>query len=65
MNDFTLIIIICIYFIATHLIGKYIGRKREIGYGKSILWSILFSPLVGLVITLMSKRVDDVPFKAN
>ena len=61
MKDLTLIIIVCIYIIATHLIGKYIGRNREIGYGKSIFWSILFSPLIGLIITLMSQRVDDKP----
>ena len=60
MKDLTLIIIVCIYFIATHLNGKYIGRKRAIGYGKSILWSILFSPIIGLIITLLSKRVDDI-----
>jgi len=52
------IIIIAIFIIATHLIAEHIGKKRKIGYNQSIFWSVLFSPIVGLIITLMSKRID-------
>jgi Na+-driven multidrug efflux pump len=52
------ILIIAIYIVMTHLIAQYIGTKRKIGYGKSILWSILFSPIIGLIITLLSKPID-------
>jgi len=52
------IIIIVLYIILTHLIAQYIGTKREIGYGKSILWSILLSPIIGFVITILSKKTD-------
>lgn len=52
------IIIIVIYIALTHLVAQYIGTKRKIGYGKSILWSILFSPIIGLFITLSSKEID-------
>ena len=44
--------------IATHLIAQYIGTKRKIGYGKSVFWSILLTPLIGLIITLSSKKID-------
>jgi len=40
------------------LVAKYIGEKREIGYGKSVFWSILLSPIVGFIITKMSKLTD-------
>lgn len=53
------IIISAIYFILTHLVAKYIGEKREIGYGKSVFWSILLSPLIGFIITKMSKKLID------
>ena len=52
------IILIAIYIIATHLIAEHIGNKRKIGYNQSVFWSVLFSPIVGLIITLFSKRID-------
>jgi len=58
MNYF-LIITIIISIVLTHIIGQYIGTKREIGYGKSIFYSILFTPIIGFFITLLSKRVDN------
>ena len=47
-----------VYIVLTHLIAKHIGAKREIGYGKSVFWSILFTPIIGLIITKMSKPID-------
>ena len=52
------IAIIIIYIVLTHLIAQYIGVKREIGYGKSVFWSILLSPLVGFFITKMSNPIE-------
>lgn len=52
------IAMILAYIILTHLIAQHIGTKREIGYGKSVLWSILLSPIVGFIITRMSKLTD-------
>lgn len=51
-------IIILLYIVLTHLIAKYIGAKREIGYGMSIFWSILLSPIIGFMITILSKKTD-------
>jgi Na+-driven multidrug efflux pump len=50
------IAIIIIYIVLTHLIAQYIGAKREIGYGKSVFWSILCSPIIGFIITILSKK---------
>ncbi|WKK81095.1 hypothetical protein [Marivirga arenosa] len=36
------------------LVGA-IGSNRKIGFGMALLWSILLSPLVGLIITLFSE----------
>jgi len=43
--DYIWIAIIVVYIVLTHLIAKHIGAKREIGYGKSLFWSMLFSPI--------------------
>ena len=47
-----------VYIVLTHLIAKHIGEKREIGYGKSVFWSIVLTPIIGLIITKMSKPID-------
>jgi Na+-driven multidrug efflux pump len=57
MNYFSIIIFV-LYIVLTHLIAKYIGEKRKIGYGQSVFWSILLSPIIGFVITIMSKLTD-------
>ena len=56
--NYTLILTIVLYIASTHLIAQYIGTKRKIGYGLSVLWSILFSPIVGLIVTLLSKPIE-------
>jgi Na+-driven multidrug efflux pump len=56
--DYIWIAIIVVYIVLTHLIAKHIGAKREIGYGRSVFWSVLFSPIIGIIITKMSKPID-------
>ena len=58
MNFILVALTYLIYIVLTHLIAKNIGTKREIGYGKSILWSILFSPVIGYFVTKMSKPIE-------
>ena len=55
--NYNLIAVIVIYIVLTHLIAQYIGAKREIGYGESVFWSLLCSPIIGLIITKMSKPI--------
>ena len=56
--EYSWIAIIVIYIVLTHLIAKNIGEKREIGYGKSVLWSMVLTPMIGFFITKMSKQID-------
>jgi len=55
--EYIWIVIIVVYIVLTHLIAKHIGAKREIGYGKSVFWSMVFTPIIGLIITKMSKPI--------
>jgi hypothetical protein len=59
MNAYILIMIFVLYIVLTHLIGQYIGTKREIGYGKSILWSLSLTPIIGFIKTIISKPIDN------
>jgi len=54
--DYIWIAIIVVYILLTHLIAKYIGEKREIGYGKSVFWSLFGSPIIGFITTILSKK---------
>jgi len=56
--NYILIAVIVIYIVLTHLIAQHIGAKRKIGYGKSVFWSLLCSPIIGFIITKMSKPTD-------
>lgn len=56
--DYIWFTIIVVYIVLTHLIAKHYGAKRKIGYGKSVFWSLAFTPLIGLIITRMSKPID-------
>jgi hypothetical protein len=48
---------IVLYLLLCFLVAWFIGRKRNMGFGFSFLMCILFSPLIGLIITLFSKKI--------
>ncbi len=54
--DFVLLAVAALYFILSHLIAQYIGVHREMGYGKSLFYSILFTPVFGLIITFFAPK---------
>lgn len=56
--NYVWILIIVLYIVLAHLIAQYIGKKRAIGYGKSILVSVLFSPIIGLIVTSLSRKIE-------
>ncbi|MBN2481807.1 MAG: hypothetical protein JXB19_08710 [Bacteroidales bacterium] len=53
------IVLAAVYIVLTHMVAEYIGRKRKIGYGKTVLWSILLSPVIGIIIALTSPRIEN------
>ena len=40
------------------VIPYFIGSKRKIGYGLSALACLFLTPIIGLIITLSSKRIE-------
>jgi hypothetical protein len=50
---------ICGYFIS-----KYIGQKKRIGQYNSLVWTISFGAIFGLIISLISKK-EGAPYKTN
>ncbi|MHB1106374.1 MAG: hypothetical protein ACYCZ2_08420 [Lutibacter sp.] len=39
------------------LVGQ-LGKNRKIGFGWSFALSLFLSPIIGLIITLFSKKID-------
>lgn len=48
-----------VYIILTHFIAEYIGKNRAIGYGRSVFWCILLTPVIGIFIVLMSRKTKE------
>ena len=45
------------------LLVGVVGKDRKIGFGLAFLWAILLSPLIGLVIALLSdKKQEEIPY---
>ena len=54
--------IIFLWIIFSFVVG-WIGSKRNIGFWGAFLLSLLLSPLVGLIIALISKNIEDEAYK--
>ncbi len=48
--------------IVLSLLVGLLGDKRKIGFGWSFVLSLFLSPIIGLIITLFSKKKDSVDF---
>lgn len=47
-----------LFQIALSVLVGLLGRNRKIGFGLSFVLSLFLSPLIGLIITLFSKKND-------
>lgn len=47
-----------IAFLIFSLLVGMLGEKRKIGFGWSFVLSLFLSPIIGLIITLFSKKKD-------
>ena len=52
-----MIVGIIIWLIFSIIIG-IMGSNRRIGFARSFIFSILFSPIIGLIFTLTSKSLE-------
>lgn len=51
-----------IAFIIFSLLVAQLGKDRKIGFGWSFVISLLLSPLIGLIVTLCSKKNSEIDF---
>jgi Na+/melibiose symporter-like transporter len=55
-----------VWIVFSLLVGM-VGKEKNIGFGWAFFWSLLLSPLIGLIITLTSskKRVKSHAYKSH
>ena len=51
-----------LWIILSVVVGN-LGSKRTIGYGWALFWSLIFSPIIGVIIVLCYPRKEDVEYK--
>lgn len=52
-----------IMWLGLALLVGVVGKDRKIGFGLAFFWAILLSPIIGLVIALLSdKKQDNLPY---
>lgn len=43
----------------SYAIAHFLGKKRQIGFGWSLFFNLCFGPIIGLIITLLSRKYYD------
>jgi len=56
MTEIWVVIIFIFWYSGSLLISEFIGKKRKIGSEWSFFFGMVFSPVAGLLISLLSKK---------
>ena len=55
MNEYIVIVLFVVWYVLAMVISERVGKKKRIGVEWSFLISFLFSPIVGFMVTYLSK----------
>ncbi|NTV82860.1 MAG: hypothetical protein HGA23_00990 [Bacteroidales bacterium] len=58
MNAIWFSIIFTVWYILSLVVSEKIGKKRKLGEEWSFFLSFMLTPVVGLAVTLMTKKKD-------
>jgi|AntRauTorckE5430_2_1112549.scaffolds.fasta_scaffold18597_2 tryptophan-rich sensory protein len=50
------LLLLAVFIVFAFAIAHFLGRKRQIGFGWSFLFCLLFSPIFGFIITMLSRK---------
>ncbi|MBN1598773.1 MAG: hypothetical protein JW894_10795 [Bacteroidales bacterium] len=56
MKTFVIVLSAAVYIFLIHILAIYLQKNRGINYGKTVFWSVLFSPLIGYFIVILSRK---------
>jgi len=60
MEILVILFVLLINFGLVYVIAKFIGKKRLIGFGWSLALGIVATPVLGLIITLLSPKIKPI-----
>ncbi|MCK4638426.1 MAG: hypothetical protein KAT33_03305 [Bacteroidales bacterium] len=58
MNEILIIIIFLAWYILSLVISENIGKSRKIGTEWSFFFCMVLSPVIGIIITLVSTKIN-------
>lgn len=58
MNEILIIIIFLAWYILSLVISENIGKNRKIGTEWSFFFCMVLSPVIGIIITLVSTKIN-------
>ena len=56
--NYAWIVTVILFCALTHLVAEKVGKNREIGYGKTVLWSLLLTPIIAFFIAISSPKLN-------
>lgn len=59
MNEYLVILIFVLWYVLALVISENLGKKKKLGVEWSFFLSIMFSPVVGYVITRFSPNIEN------
>jgi len=65
MNEIIIIIIFLLWYILSLVISVNIGKKRKIGEEWSFFFCMILSPVIGIIITLVSMKINKLEVERN
>lgn len=65
MNEIIIIIIFLLWYILSLVISVNIGKKRKIGEEWSFFFCMILSPVIGIIITLVSMKINKLEVDRN
>lgn len=54
------IVVAMILYVLLSLVVGVASENRRIGIGKAIVCSLLFTPIIGIIVSMLSKHNDDI-----
>lgn len=56
MEEYIIILVFILWYVLALVVSEKIGKNRKIGLEKSFFLSIIFSPIIGYLITRFSSE---------
>lgn len=56
MTEIIVVLAFVIWYVASLIISENMGKKRKMGVEWSFFWCMIFSPVIGILITYFGRK---------